>query len=149
MLVQAVVVSLICLLNLFLDMNRVFYVLTIISAQIYLVMYALMFISLIRLRITHPEVERPFSVPGGLPGVLIVGGVGFLGCLGGIVFGFFPPEQADITMPASILVPLVAIGFSVTVILPFIFFQCRNPAWGKNASLPRAEEARTRWIRGD
>ena len=149
MLVQAVVVSLICLLNLFLDMNRVFYVLTIISAQIYLVMYGLMFISLIKLRISHPDVERPFRVPGGMPGVFLVGGVGFLGCLGGIVFGFFPPEQADITMPANILVPLVAIGFSVTVILPFIFFQCRNPAWAKNADLPRAEEARTRWIRGD
>ncbi|MEE2907676.1 MAG: APC family permease [Planctomycetota bacterium] len=149
MLVQAVVVSLICLLNLVLDMNRVFYVLTIISAQIYLVMYALMFISLIRLRFTQPDVARPFQIPGGLPGVFLVGGVGLLGCLAGIVFGFFPPSQIEIKMSASTLIPIVAIGFSVTVILPFIFFQCRNPAWGKDADLPRAEETRKRWIRGD
>ncbi|MCH2134308.1 MAG: APC family permease [Phycisphaerales bacterium] len=149
MLVQAVVVSLICLLNLVLDMNRVFYILTIISAQIYLVMYGLMFISLIRLRISQPNVKRPFRIPGGLPGVLIVGGVGLLGCASGIVIGFFPPSQIEIKMSASTLIPIVAIGFSVTVILPFIFFQCRNPAWGKDADLPRAEETRKRWIRGD
>ena len=95
MLIQAVVVSLLCLLNLALDMNRVFYVLTIISAQIYLVMYALMFISLIRLRVIRPNVERPFRIPGGMIGVCLVGGVGLMGCLVGIVFGFFPPSQAE------------------------------------------------------
>ena len=148
MLIQAVVVSLLCLLNLALDMNRVFYVLTIISAQIYLVMYALMFISLIRLRIIQPDVERPFRVPGGMVGVWLVGGVGLLACLGGIVFGFFPPSQAEIEMPASTLIPLVSIGFVVSVSLPFIFFQCRNPDWAKG-KLPRAEDTRKRWMRGD
>ncbi|MDG2423131.1 MAG: APC family permease [Phycisphaerales bacterium] len=149
MLVQALVVSLICLMNLFLDLNRVFYVLTIISAQIYLVMYALMFISLIRLRLTQPKVNRPFRIPGGIMGVFVVGGIGLLGCLGGIVFGFFPPSQSDIKMPAEFLIPVVSIGFLVTMILPFIFFKCRNPEWAKNSDLPRAEEARKRWIRGD
>ena len=124
-------------------------VLTIISAQIYLVMYALMFISLIRLRVIQPHVDRPFRIPGGLAGVFIVGGVGLLGCLGGIVFGFFPPSQSEIKMPAEILIPVVSIGFVVTVTLPFIFFQCRKPEWAKRGDLPRAEEARKRWIRGD
>ena len=142
-------VSLICLLNLALDMNRVFYVLTIISAQIYLVMYALMFISLIRLRFTQPRVDRPFRIPGGIIGVFLVGGIGLAGCLLGIVFGFFPPAQADISMPAHILLPLVTIGFALTIILPFIFFQCRRPEWGEQADLPRAEETRQRCIRGD
>ncbi len=149
MLIQAFVVSLICLLNLFLDLNRVFYVLTIISAQIYLVMYALMFISLIRLRFSQPNVDRPFKIPGGLPGVFIVGGVGLLGCAGGIIFGFFPPSQSDIEMSPKTLIPLVSIGFVVTMILPFIFFKCRRVEWAHRGDLPRAEEARNRWIRGD
>lgn len=149
MLLQAIVVSLICLLTFFMDLNRVFYVLTIISAQIYLVMYGLMFLSLIRLRFSHPNVPRPFRIPGGMFGVFLVGGVGLLGCVGGITFGFFPPSQVDMKMPTSILVPMVVGGFSFSLILPFIFFQFRNPAWGKHATLPRAEEARKRWMRGD
>ena len=31
----------------------------------------------------------------------------------------------------------------------FIFFQCRRPEWGGRTDLPRAEETRKRWIRGD
>jgi amino acid transporter len=149
MIVQAIVVSLICLLGLALDLNQIFYVLTIISAQIYLVMYALMFISLIRLRITHDKIKRSFRIPGGLPGVIVVGGVGLLGCLGGIVFGFIPPNQADMALSAGTLLPMVIGGFGLAVILPFVFYRFRNPAWGKNASLPHADDTKTMWKRGD
>ena len=102
-----------------------------------------------KLRITQPHVERPFRIPGGMPGVFVVGGIGLLGCVGGIVFGFFPPSQSDIEMSPGTLVPLVSIGFIVTMILPFIFFQCRREEWAERGDLPRAEEARKRWIRGD
>ena len=77
MLLQAAIVSIICMLGMLINLNDVFYVLTVISAQIYLVMYALMFVSVIVLRFTKPDIDRPFRIPGGTPGLWIVAGTGF------------------------------------------------------------------------
>jgi len=123
MLLQAVIVSIICLLGMLIDLNTVFYVLTIISAQIYLVMYALMFISVIVLRSTKPNINRAFKIPGGTPGLWIVAGTGLLASVLGICFMFVPPEMQDVTMNTQWFTPIILLAFVVVVGIPFILYK--------------------------
>ena len=69
--------------------------------------------------------------------------------MGGIALAFIPPSQSDMSMPAWELVPIVAIGFAVTLLLPFIFYQFRNPKWARTSRLPKADETDRDWPRGD
>ena len=149
MLLQAVVVSVFCLLMLFFDLNRVFYFLTIASAQIYLVMYLLMFISVILLRIRQPNVPRAFRIPGGMPGLLLVAGGGALTALVGIVVMFWPPETESMAMSGAVFTPALLGVFAFILIVPLILYRFRNPAWRDRPGLPGALETRTTWRRGD
>ena len=123
MLLQAVVVSVICLLGMLVDLNDVFYVLTIISAQIYLVMYALMFVSVIVLRFTKPEIERSFKIPGGIVGLWVVAGTGLLASILGICFMFVPPEMKDVTINAAWFTPIILLAFSGIITIPFVLYK--------------------------
>ena len=148
MLMQAVVVSLISLLALVLDLNQVFYVLTIVSAQVYLVMYALMFISVIVLRYTHPQVDRAFRIPGGRAGLWGVAGVGFLACVVGIGLMFVPPNTLDIRIESRLFTPLMGLFFVGILLVPLLLHRFRNPDWARSR-LPSGDEVRTAWKRGD
>ena len=150
MLLQACVVSLICLLMLTLDMNSVFYVLTIVSAQIYLVMYTLMFISAIALRIRRPDVERVFKVPGGRWGIWVVAGGGALTCVSGIVLMLVPPEMESVHFSSRWFTPIVGGVLVVMLAVPLVVYRWRNPTW--KASVDDDIETKTpdrQWKRGD
>jgi amino acid transporter len=123
MLLQAVIVSVICLLGMLLDLNSVFYVLTMVSAQIYLVMYALMFISVIVLRYKKPDIERSFAIPGGIAGLWIVAGTGLLASVLGICFMFVPPQMKDVAFNANWFTPIIFGAFAVIVATPFILYK--------------------------
>ena len=149
MLLQAVIVSLLCLSMLFFDLNSIFYFLTIASAQIYLVMYVLMFISVIVLRIKQPDVPRAFVIPGGIPGLLLVAGGGTLAAAGGIVIMFWPPATADMAMEGSGFSLVLGATFLVILSAPIVLFQFRNPAWRGRPGLPSTDATRGGWKRGD
>ena len=123
MLLQACIVSVICTLGMLLDLNSVFYVLTMVSAQIYLVMYALMFISVIVLRYKKPDIERSFRIPCGIAGLWLVAGTGLLASVLGICFMFVPPEMKDVAINATWFTPIIIGAFAVIVVTPFILYK--------------------------
>jgi amino acid transporter len=123
MVLQAAIVSIICFLGMLINLNDVFYVLTIISAQIYLVMYALMFISVIVLRFTKPDIERSFKIPGGTPGMWIVAGTGLLASVLGICFLFVPPEMQYVTINTAWFTPIILLAFAGIICTPFILYK--------------------------
>ena len=93
MIAQGFVVSLLCAVFVLVPSIKVaFWLLVVLAAQLYIFVYALMFLSVIKLRIEQPEVYRSYKIPGGMFGVCLVGGVGLLGCLFTFIVGFFPPE---------------------------------------------------------
>jgi amino acid transporter len=135
LLAQGAIVTVICSLYLFIDMNSVFYIATVVSAQLYLVMYILMFISAIVLRYTRADTERPFRIPGGRFGIWLVAGTGALVGLIGIVFLFVPPDSENIKMPSGTLfIGLVASSFVVACLIPHFIYGLRKPQW-RNANL--------------
>ena len=123
MLLQAVIVSIICTLGMLINLNDVFYVLTVISAQIYLVMYALMFVSVIVLRFTKPDINRPFRIPGGKLGLWIVAGTGLIASVLGICFMFVPPDMQDVTINATMFTPIIFISFAAIIGIPFVLYK--------------------------
>jgi len=134
---------------LFVDLNQVFYTLTIASAQIYLVMYVLMFISVIVLRYTKPDVERSFLIPGGRLGLWVVAGGGGLTAITGIIIMFWPPTTDDMSMSGGLFTGILLTAFIVLVGLPIVLFQFRNPNWGRDAKMPGADDTTSAWKRAD
>ena len=135
---------------LFFDLNRIFYFLTIASAQVYLVMYVLMFLSVIVLRFKQPSVPRAFMIPGGIVGLLVVAGGGGLTATAGIIVMFWPPVTKDMSMDGSAFTIALLATFAVIVLAPLVLYRFRNPDWQGRPGLPGQEDTTgTGWKRGD
>lgn len=90
---QAIFVTLLSMIFLFMpSINSSYWILTALTAQLYMAMYVLMFFSALRLRHKYPHIKRPFKVPGGMLGIYIVAGLGIMTSLFTIIIGFFPPQ---------------------------------------------------------
>ena len=91
---QAIIPSLIATVIFFMPtISGAFWVMMALSAQLYMMMYLLMFSAAIRLRYSKPDVARPYKIPGGKTGMFCVAGLGFLTSLVSMAAGFIPPED--------------------------------------------------------
>jgi len=89
---QAIIVSLLSLVFLlFPSVNASYWFLTVLAAQVYMLMYILMFASGIYLRYKHAKKTRGYKVPFGKAGMWVVGVMGLIACFLTIVVGFIPP----------------------------------------------------------
>lgn len=94
LLIQASLSSLVSLAILFMPtVSSAFMLMTALAAQLYLVMYLLMFAAAIRLRYKHPEVRGDYRIPGGKPGIWIVCSLALLTSAFVFVVGFIPPSS--------------------------------------------------------
>jgi amino acid transporter len=107
--------------------------LTIITSQVYSVLYVLMFLAAIRLRSTQPKVERPFRVPGGRAGMLLIAGLGIAASIFGIIIGFVPPSTISFGGTLSYVVPL-AIGVIAACVIPLWAYRYKKPKWASEAA---------------
>jgi len=120
LILQATLGSLLALAMVFVNnINTYYWMLTALVAQTFLVMYFLMYISVIRLRITKPDAPRPFKIPGGTPGVALVTGAGAAGALFTFLLGFIPATH--LSVPGTIAyVAVMAFGMLVIIGTPFL-----------------------------
>lgn len=117
---QAIVVSLLSLLFIFAPtLNQAYLMLNVIVAELYLLMYLIMFSAAIKLRYSAPEMERPFHIPGKNYGIWLIGIVGIVGCMFSIIMGFFPPDQIQIHNVTNYVIALF-IGVLIFTIAPWI-----------------------------
>lgn len=94
---QAVIVTILSSLFLFMpSVNGSYWFLTALAAQLYMLMYLLMFLAAIKLRIKAPLHPRGFRIPGGLLGMCLVAGVGMIGVLTTLVVSFLPPDGINV-----------------------------------------------------
>jgi amino acid transporter len=94
---QALIVTVLSSLFLFMpSVNGSYWLLTALAAQLYMLMYLMMFVAAIKLRVKAPDHPRAFRIPGGLLGMLTVAGIGMVGVLTTLVVSFIPPEGIDI-----------------------------------------------------
>lgn len=120
LLTQALIVTVLSALFLFMpSVNGSYWLLTALAAQLYMLMYFIMFLAAVKLRLSEPTHHRPFKIPGGLFGMFFVGGVGIIGVLTTLGVSFIPP--ADINVGSLLRYELTLIlGLLIMCAPPFI-----------------------------
>lgn len=129
LLFQAIIVSIAACVLLFMpNLSASYWILTALSAQIYLVMYLLMFASAIKLRYSHPAVPRAYKIPHKHKGMWFVASLGMVASTIAIILGFLPPSQlvvGNITFYELFL----ALGLGLMILLPLWMHSHRKPSW--------------------
>ncbi len=132
---QAVIVTILSSLFLFMpSVNGSYWLLTALAAQLYMLMYLMMFFAAIKLRQKTPEHPRGFRIPGGLIGMYIVAGIGIVGVTTTLVVSFMPPEDINVGSVTSYELTLI-LGLLLMCSPPFIsnWLQKRRPYIQPNA----------------
>lgn len=94
LMLQGVIVTILCSVFLLMpNVNSSYWLLTVMTAQLALLVYLGLFAAAIYLRYKKPEVSRAYRVPCGNTGMWVACVLGTLTSLGAIVLGFFPPSQ--------------------------------------------------------
>lgn len=126
---QGIIVSITSLVILELpSISASFWILSAMSAQIYLVMYIMMFIAAIRLRYTKPHVPRAYKVPYGSKGIWILSVFGVIACTFVILLGFWPPAQIDVGSIVFYELFLIG-GLVIMSAIPLVIHAFRKPSW--------------------
>lgn len=130
LLVQAVVATILSFSVLLMPtVSGAFWIMSALAAQLYLVMYLLMFAAAIRLRYTQPEVKRPYTIPGGKLGMWLVAGIAFCTSLFVILFGFIPTKEvrAQGLMAMTAYVAFLVVGVILFVGIPVLLHRRAQP----------------------
>lgn len=134
--VQALVVTALALVFLLMPtVSSSYWILTALTAQLYLVMYVLLFISAVCLRYAEPGVARPYKVPGGKLGMWLVAGVAVAAAAFTIAIGYFPPAQLQ-TGSVFFYEAFLVLGMVIVCAVPLLIYQFRRPGWAR----PSADE---------
>lgn len=102
------------------SVSGAYMILTALTTQLYMLMYALMFIAAIHLRYKRPDVKRSYKVPGGNWGMWLVAGIGTITSIGAIFIGFLPPPGIDVGNPKHYQI-LLLLGFLLLSLPPYVF----------------------------
>lgn len=95
LILQALMVTLLCAgFFLFSSVNAIYWLFTDLSTELYILMYALMFVAALFLKEKCAHLPRFFTIPGGKLGYYIVCGLGLIGCAVTLIVGFIPPEES-------------------------------------------------------
>lgn len=124
LLLQAVIVSLMSLLFLYMpSINSSYWLLTVLASQLYMFMYILMFAAGVALRYRKGLSSAAFRVPGpGNFGMWLVASVGIMACLFTIFIGFHPPADMQIHNVVAYKL-MVAVGLVVFSAPPFFILR--------------------------
>ena len=94
---QAILISLVCVAFLLMpSVNGSYWLLTDLSTELYLLMYALMFIAAIAIKSKFRHLQPTFTIPGGRIGTYVVCLFGIIGCIITLLVGFFPPNNINV-----------------------------------------------------
>ncbi|PCI78667.1 amino acid permease, partial [Candidatus Aerophobetes bacterium] len=126
---QASIVTLAsCVILLMPTLSASYWILSAISAQMYLIMYVFMFIAAIRLRYTHPHVTRSYKIPHPHKGMWIVASVGMVSSIFVIGISFIPPTQLHITNIFAYELFLWG-GLITMSIIPLLIYRFKKESW--------------------
>jgi amino acid transporter len=110
------------------SVNGVYWIFTALQTQLVLLMYVLMYATVVQLRRSQPATRRAFRVPGGWPGLAVATGVGALACVGVVVINLLPPAQLDEPGEAVIYAGGLVIGMVVSCAVPLLLGRRRRVA---------------------
>ncbi|MFE2019680.1 APC family permease [Streptomyces sp. NPDC059499] len=123
---QGIVTSVIALMYALIpNVSSVYWIFSVITTQVYLVMYLLMFAAAVRLRKTQPDHPRGYRAPA----LTLICVVGFAASAAALVIGFIPSSQfgggSVLAYVGFIAAGLLLLGF----VIPWLFLHFRKPSW--------------------
>lgn len=123
---QGLVTTVIALLYAFIpDVSSAYWIFSVITTQVYLIMYLLMFAAAVRLRRKEPDRARGYRAP--MLTTLCV--AGFAASLAALLVGFIPPSQFG-EGDADVYFLIVAGGaLGLGIVVPMLFYKSRKPSW--------------------
>ena len=126
LMVQGAVTTLIALLYAFIpDVSSAYWILSVITTQIYLITYVLMFAAAIRLRRDQPDHPRGYLVLA----LLVLCLVGIAASVAAFAIGFVPPSQfGDGSPVVYVLIVCAGVGI-VGLLVPYLFYRKRSDTW--------------------
>ena len=126
---QAIIVSLASVVFLLMkSVDTAYWMLIAISAQLYILMYIMMFISGIKLRYSKPDVNREYRISGGNYGMWLIAGVGIIAGTFAVIVGFVPPIDLQIHSKFSYVLTM-AIILVVLSVFPLIMQMFKKAEW--------------------
>jgi glutamate:GABA antiporter len=123
---QGLVTTVIALLYAFIpDVSSAYWIFSVITTQVYLIMYLLMFVAAARLRRRQPDHPRGYRAP------MLIGlcGVGFAASLAALLIGFVPPSQFGSGNVGTYLVIVAGGALGLGLLVPYLFYRLRKPSW--------------------
>lgn len=132
LIIQALIVTVLMLVFVMMpSINSAYWILTAMNAQLYLIMYILMFVAALVLRIKRPEAARPFKIGWGSFGIYSVVIIAVIGALFTLVIGFFSPSQ--IKTGSIYFYEFFLIGGMITISsIALIIYARRKPHWASS-----------------
>jgi glutamate:GABA antiporter len=107
------------------SVSSAYWILSVMTTQVYLIVYLLMFISARNLRRRQPEVERGYVAPA----LTFMCVVGFLASAAAIAIGFVPPSPSEDTSAAAYAGLILAGTVLLGLLPPWLFLRFRKPSW--------------------
>jgi amino acid transporter len=116
------------------SVSSAYWIFSVITTQVYLIMYLLMFVAAVRLRRSHPDHPRGYRAPI----LASLCGVGFAASLAALLVGFIPPSQFGESNPGIYVVIVAGGALGLGLLVPFLFYRMRKPSW-KQPAEPQTE----------
>ncbi|HWL77317.1 APC family permease [Microbacterium sp.] len=117
------------------NVSSAYWIFSVITTQVYLIMYLLMFIAAVQLRRRHPDHPRGYRAP-----ILVaLCGVGFAASLAALLVGFIPPSQFGGGSPWVYLLIVGGGALGLGLLVPFLFYRFRKPSWKQPANAEVSE----------
>jgi glutamate:GABA antiporter len=107
------------------SVSSAYWILSVMTTQVYLIVYLLMFVAARNLRRRQPEVERGYVAPA--LGFMCV--VGFLASAAAIAIGFVPPSPSEDFSAAAYAGLILAGTVLLGLLPPWLFLKFRKPSW--------------------
>ena len=126
---QAIIVTFVSLVILFMpSSSSAFWILSALTALLYLSMYVLLFISAIVLRYTHPSVERSYKIPYKNYGMWVIASLGILSSVFAFLLGFVPPSQINVGS-LWFYESFLIIGLLSMWAIPLVIYSLKKDDW--------------------
>ena len=107
------------------SVSSAYWILSVMTTQVYLIVYLLMFVAAVKLR-THAA-QRRARLHGA--GAVVMCVVGFLASAAAILIGFVPPSQFENGSDAAYIGLILAGTVLLGLLPPWLFLKFRKPGW--------------------
>lgn len=130
LIIQGIIVTFTSLIFILIpNISGSFWIFTALAAQMYLLMYIVMFVAAIKLRYTHIHIPRLYKIKSPHRGIWFPCVLGIIGCIFCLFVSFSPPQHIEESINPVYYACMLAIVLIITTAIPFIICKMKKKSW--------------------